>query len=179
MIYCFLFLMIRRPPRSTRTDTLFPYTTLFRSHAIDRRDRDHHRKRQPDPIGVPMNQNARHSTMQQVLNQLGNREKEISNMLPQDLPIERFQANVLNALRNTPSILDATAASIVKACMKAAYDGLRIDGKEAAIVVHENTYGQGQNQRKVKEAEYFPMAFGLIQQVLRGDRKSTRLNSSH
>src|SRR3546814_15277295 len=30
MIYLF-FLMIRRPPRSTRTDTLFPYTTLFRS----------------------------------------------------------------------------------------------------------------------------------------------------
>src|SRR3546814_9925723 len=33
-----LFLMIRRPPRSTRTDTLFPYTTLFRSaddrHAV-------------------------------------------------------------------------------------------------------------------------------------------------
>src|SRR3546814_2895673 len=29
----FFFLMIRRPPRSTRTDTLFPYTTLFRSHA--------------------------------------------------------------------------------------------------------------------------------------------------
>src|SRR3546814_16658909 len=28
---CILFLMIRRPPRSTRTDTLFPYTTLFRS----------------------------------------------------------------------------------------------------------------------------------------------------
>src|SRR3546814_15139101 len=27
------FLMIRRPPRSTRTDTLFPYTTLFRSSA--------------------------------------------------------------------------------------------------------------------------------------------------
>src|SRR3546814_5064748 len=42
--------MIRRPPRSTRTDTLFPYTTLFRSpdrrrraarrpHRADRRDR--------------------------------------------------------------------------------------------------------------------------------------------
>src|SRR3546814_4917174 len=29
-------LMIRRPPRSTRTDTLFPYTTLFRSIANDR-----------------------------------------------------------------------------------------------------------------------------------------------
>src|SRR3546814_6069628 len=32
LCFLFLFLMIRRPPRSTRTDTLFPYTTLFRSH---------------------------------------------------------------------------------------------------------------------------------------------------
>src|SRR3546814_13017829 len=31
LFVCFFFLMIRRPPRSTRTDTLFPYTTLFRS----------------------------------------------------------------------------------------------------------------------------------------------------
>src|SRR3546814_8077848 len=30
-VYYLYFLMIRRPPRSTRTDTLFPYTTLFRS----------------------------------------------------------------------------------------------------------------------------------------------------
>src|SRR3546814_14902117 len=37
LIFCFFFLMIRRPPRSTRTDTLFPYTTLFRSHGgVDR-----------------------------------------------------------------------------------------------------------------------------------------------
>src|SRR3546814_2063629 len=33
--FCCCFLMIRRPPRSTRTDTLFPYTTLFRSLQID------------------------------------------------------------------------------------------------------------------------------------------------
>src|SRR3546814_1988951 len=33
------FLMIRRPPRSTRTDTLFPYTTLFRSHPADQERR--------------------------------------------------------------------------------------------------------------------------------------------
>src|SRR3546814_6803042 len=32
-MFLFFFLMIRRPPRSTRTDTLFPYTTLFRSDA--------------------------------------------------------------------------------------------------------------------------------------------------
>src|SRR3546814_18132105 len=34
----FFFLMIRRPPRSTRTDTLFPYTTLFRSGIVGRDD---------------------------------------------------------------------------------------------------------------------------------------------
>src|SRR3546814_16408430 len=37
------FLMTRRPPRSTRTDTLFPYTTLFRSgKVVDHRQGDEH-----------------------------------------------------------------------------------------------------------------------------------------
>src|SRR3546814_5404932 len=36
---CVFILMIRRPPRSTRTDTLFPYTTLFRSDITDQKAR--------------------------------------------------------------------------------------------------------------------------------------------
>src|SRR3546814_18437345 len=39
------FLMIRRPPRSTRTDTLFPYTTLFRSRIVEHRQILVHRAR--------------------------------------------------------------------------------------------------------------------------------------
>src|SRR3546814_2154503 len=39
VIVLVFFLMIRRPPRSTRTDTLFPYTTLFRSVSGDRGQR--------------------------------------------------------------------------------------------------------------------------------------------
>src|SRR3546814_5715298 len=35
LMFIVFFLMIRRPPRSTRTDTLFPYTTLFRSRDFD------------------------------------------------------------------------------------------------------------------------------------------------
>src|SRR3546814_11946425 len=35
MSFSFFFLMLRLPPRSTRTDTLFPYTTLFRSASPD------------------------------------------------------------------------------------------------------------------------------------------------
>src|SRR3546814_15010572 len=38
VIVVIFFLMIRRPPRSTRTDTLFPYTTLFRSGGGGRAD---------------------------------------------------------------------------------------------------------------------------------------------
>src|SRR3546814_14638194 len=39
MLAVFFFLRIRRPPRSTRTDTLFPYTTLFRSWPVPAADR--------------------------------------------------------------------------------------------------------------------------------------------
>src|SRR3546814_1845006 len=49
--------MIRRPPRSTRTDTLFPYTTLFRSgrafqHRLPRRwpERDRERGQEPESV---------------------------------------------------------------------------------------------------------------------------------
>src|SRR3546814_10565490 len=61
-IHLFFFLMIRRPPRSTRTDTLLPYTTLFRSargvrpHLRDGhrcRDRIRHPRRDPHrPTGA-------------------------------------------------------------------------------------------------------------------------------
>src|SRR3546814_9321003 len=44
----FFFLMIRRPPRSTRTDTLFPYTTLFRSCPGD-----HSGRSVPAPADAP------------------------------------------------------------------------------------------------------------------------------
>src|SRR3546814_9427828 len=45
---CFFVLMIRRPPRSTRTDTLFPYTTLFRSPAYRNLLRAHEADRASD-----------------------------------------------------------------------------------------------------------------------------------
>src|SRR3546814_12715009 len=41
------FLMIRRPPRSTRTDTLFPYTTLFRSRDVRQAARQHGDRKLP------------------------------------------------------------------------------------------------------------------------------------
>src|SRR3546814_3126304 len=44
--------MIRRPPRSTRTDTLFPYTTLFRSASQTPARSDRYKPRNAFPTGV-------------------------------------------------------------------------------------------------------------------------------
>src|SRR3546814_480590 len=56
MLLLLFFLMNRRPPRSTRTDTLFPYTTLFRS-GPDRRAR--RRLSWPRRPGVPLSRRER------------------------------------------------------------------------------------------------------------------------
>src|SRR3546814_2981904 len=60
----FFFLMIRRPPRSTRTDTLFPYTTLFRSG------------RQPDVIRFPADPRRHHRRPLPVRHQAADRGPE-------------------------------------------------------------------------------------------------------
>src|SRR3546814_12960818 len=63
----FVFLMIRRPPRSTRTDTLFPYTTLFRSHAAELLGREE---------------------TQQLLDRLGKEApKLVEDLVPKTLPL--------------------------------------------------------------------------------------------
>src|SRR3546814_10163895 len=57
--------MIRRPPRSTRTDTLFPYTTLFRSRAVARTN-----GKGPNclwPIGDPGERSEEHTSELQSL----------------------------------------------------------------------------------------------------------------
>src|SRR3546814_19805783 len=52
------FLMIRRPPRSTRTDTLFPYTTLFRS--LSAAGARHHRAGDRERSFPPVRPGAHH-----------------------------------------------------------------------------------------------------------------------
>src|SRR3546814_4668316 len=53
LLFVVFFLMIRRPPRSTRTDTLFPYTTLFRSCRAPHRDTTSICRTPPDRSPAP------------------------------------------------------------------------------------------------------------------------------
>src|SRR3546814_3151509 len=55
------FLMIRRPPRSTRTDTLFPYTTRFRSWSAGSRSADLRVRTEARPTACPQSPKARAS----------------------------------------------------------------------------------------------------------------------
>src|SRR3546814_4367063 len=73
-LFLFFFLMIRRPPRSTRTDTLFPYTTLFRSGA-DRARIDRARRMlcslHPAKRGLKMEASARAEIAVETLHEHG------------------------------------------------------------------------------------------------------------
>src|SRR3546814_17172535 len=69
--------MIRRPPRSTRTDTLFPYTTLFRSHE------------RCDALNTALSLIESAGLMQRVLEMTG---EYISNRVQFGQPIAKFQA---------------------------------------------------------------------------------------
>lgn len=104
-----------------------------------------------------------------VLSDLEFRKDELSAVLPPDITFQIFHATINQALRANPDLLECTGQSIVNACVKAAYDGLRVDGKEAAIVWDMVTIRtRGAPDRKEKQARYMPMYQGLVQQVLRG-----------
>lgn len=103
--------------------------------------------------------------LEHVLAALRNAIADIEPFL--DIPFDKFLATVRQALVNSPDILKCTPASIIRACIKAAHDGLRIDGREAALVKHGVKVSK-QPERWEDRAEYFPMVFGIVQQILKG-----------
>src|SRR3546814_3131720 len=68
--------MIRRPPRSTRTDTLFPYTTLFRSPATSR---FHLRAGHTIELGIwkSLTQSANQDTAEQIAGHLAGDQRDL------------------------------------------------------------------------------------------------------
>src|SRR3546814_11265007 len=97
---CFFFLMIRRPPRSTRTDTLFPYTTLFRSM----RDGDWARFEERDIPGKFLDKEGRPATYAMLLERA---DKALRDHLTPALPDQRMRA----AKRGVERIRAAIVAS--------------------------------------------------------------------
>src|SRR3546814_5175182 len=67
--------MIRRPPRSTRTDTLFPYTTLFRSIAGQRRQAQRRQQLRRKNVGAAADRESGRLADGQWIADIGNVER--------------------------------------------------------------------------------------------------------
>jgi recombination protein RecT len=86
---------------------------------------------------------------------------EFAKTLPAHLPAERFVRTTITALQNNPKIANCERQSVLSACMKAAQDGLILDGREAALVEFSG------------KAQYMPMVAGIMKLV----RNSGQLSS--
>src|SRR3546814_10306582 len=140
--------MIRRPPRSTRTDTLFPYTTLFRRSG-----------KWPDGVNSPRREHARGTDREGSM-------PSMSVLTPQQ---KKGEAQT----RPSPSVSEFVKPSARHAVDDPVYDRHRqravialVDGDVAGLLVRHDMLVEV----AVKRA-----AFGIRD----GERKSTRLNSSH
>jgi len=79
-------------------------------------------------------------------------------VLPSHITPEKFQRAALTAIQSSPNIQKANRQSVYNACLKAAQDGLVLDGREAALVVY-NVKGGG------AVAQYMPMIAGILKKI--------------
>ena len=125
-------------------------------------NRNNNRGRQEVQEHQPMTENEQITAVDKIgilMRDLNERGDELRPLLPPDLPLNAFLSVANQALRSNPDLLKCDYNSLVQAFVKGAYDGLRIDGVEAAIIP--------QKDKKLGTAAlYMPMVRGLIKQIL-------------
>lgn len=89
-------------------------------------------------------------------------EGDIKKMLPPTIPSDKFIRTVQTALTLNPDLAEADKNSVLTSCMKAAADGLVLDGREAALVTFNKKQKDGSWK---KQAQYMPMVAGIVKRV--------------
>jgi len=84
-------------------------------------------------------------------------EAEFSCALPPQIPVQKFIRTTITAIQMNPDLLNADRRSVMAACMKAAQDGLLVDGREAALVIY--------SVKGTPTAQYMPMIGGLLKKL--------------
>ena len=115
----------------------------------------------------------RQQLVTQRKNEIQMLESDIKKMLPPSIPSDKFIRTVQTAITLNPDIAEADKNSVLNACMKAAADGLVLDGREAALTIY-NTKQKNGSWKKV--AQYIPMVAGIIKRV-RNSGEVARLNA--
>lgn len=82
---------------------------------------------------------------------------EFAAALPPQIPVEKFVRTTLTAVQMNPELLGADRRSLLGACMKAAQDGLLLDGREAAPVIFRTKEGP--------KVQYMPMVGGILKKI--------------
>lgn len=92
--------------------------------------------------------------------------------LPTDVSFPKFRATLMMAMRHNPDIMHCSTSSIITGAMKAAIDGVLLDGKEAALVPSSNKVKDFQTGREYfrKDARYNIMVAGIRKSVLKGGK---------
>lgn len=78
---------------------------------------------------------------------------EFKAALPPQIPVERFIRTIITTIQMNPDLLQADRKSVLATCMKAAQDGLLLDGREAAAVVFKG------------KCQYIPMVAGILKKM--------------
>lgn len=116
---------------------------------------------QPKILAEPTNAGSV-SIYQQFEQELDSRAEMFASMLPSTVTPARFRNTVVAAVRQDPTIFQASIRSIMAAVIRAAQDGLVPDGREGHIAVYNvNTARRGQPEKWEKRAQWNPMAHGL------------------
>lgn len=84
---------------------------------------------------------------------------EFQAALPSQIPVERFARTIITAVQMEPKLLAADRRSLVAACMKAAQDGLLLDGREAGLSLYNDRASGCQT------VAYMPMVNGILKKV--------------
>jgi recombination protein RecT len=93
---------------------------------------------------------------------LAERQAEIGAMLPANIPLAKFQATAIAAVKQNPDLLLCTARSLMSAVTKSAQDGILPDGREGVINSYNTKVSKrGEPDRWEKQAQWNPMAHGL------------------
>lgn len=82
---------------------------------------------------------------------------EFKAALPPQIPVDKFIRTTLTAVQMNPELLDADRRSLLGAAMKAAQDGLLLDGREAAPVIFRTKDGP--------KVQYMPMVGGILKKM--------------
>ncbi len=84
---------------------------------------------------------------------------ELENALPKQIPVDRFIRTVITVVQMDNTLLNADRKTLLSSCMKAAQDGLLLDGREAALVKYY------MKKTGVTVIQYIPMVGGLLKKA--------------